>query len=124
MTPEQLRGAVVICADVVEHLLHPDRLLENLREILASVEALVISTPDRDLTSGPQHAGPPADDSRVREWSIQEFAELLEAWGFEHGDLELTRSDNVGGAQATILATLYPDAVRAERVAAPLAAAA
>jgi glycosyltransferase involved in cell wall biosynthesis/SAM-dependent methyltransferase len=119
LTPEQLTGAVVICANVLEHLVHPERLLENLRGLLPSIEALVISTPDRDLTSGPDDFGPPADLTRVREWSVQEFAELLEGWGFEHGDLGLTRSDNAGGAHTTILATLFPDAKRAAHLAVP-----
>jgi hypothetical protein len=110
LTAEQLRGSVVVCANVIERLLRPELLLENLREILPSIEALVISTPDRDLTSGPDDFGPPADRSRVREWNVQEFAALLEAFGFDHGELALTRSD--------ILATLYPDAARAELPAA------
>ncbi len=113
LTPEQLRGSVVVCANVIEHLLRPELLLEKLREILPSIEALVISTPNRDTTSGPEDFGPPADPSRVREWNVEEFAALLEAWGFEHGELALTGSH--------ILATLYPVAARA---AGPLAAAA
>ncbi len=124
LTPEQLDGSVVICANVIEHLRQPEVLLENLRVMLPSIEALVISTPDRDLTSGPDDFGPPADRSRVREWNIQEFAALLEAWGFEHGELGLTRANNAGEGQTTILATLCPDAARAERIAAPLRAAA
>ena len=65
LTPEQLRGSVVVCANVIEHLLSPELLLENLRDILPSIEALVISTPNRDTTSGPEDFGPPADPSRV-----------------------------------------------------------
>ena len=97
---------MVVCANVIEHLLRPEFLLENLREILPSIEALVVSTPNRDTTSGPEDFGPPADPSRVREWNVEEFAALLEAWGFEHGELALTGSH--------ILATLYPVAARAQ----------
>ena len=114
----------MVCANVIERLLHPERLLENLREILPSIEALVISTPDRDLSSGPDDFGPPVDRSRVREWNLQEFAALLEAWGFEHGELGFTRSHDAAGAQATILATLYPDSERVERMRPTLASAA
>jgi glycosyltransferase involved in cell wall biosynthesis/SAM-dependent methyltransferase len=124
LTPEQLRGSVVVCAYVIEHLLRPEFLLEKLREILPSIEALVISTPNRDTTSGPEYFGPPADPSRVREWNVQEFAALLEARGFEHGELAVTHSDDAGGAQSTIVAALYPDTARAEHAAGPLAAAA
>lgn len=108
LSDDQLEGAVVVCANVIEHLLRPEVLLENLREILPSVQALVISTPDRDLTSDPDHAGPPADSTRVREWNVAEFAALLEAWGFEHGELSLTRTDDASDRQHTILAILYP----------------
>ncbi len=110
LTPEQLQGAVVVCANVIEHLLQPELLLGNLREIHPSIEALVISTPDRDTTSGRDDFGPPTDPSRVREWNVQEFAALLEAFGFNHGELALTGSH--------ILATLYPDAARAQLPAA------
>ena len=110
LTAEQLERSVVICANVLEHLLHPERLLEDLRGVLPSIEALVISTPDRDLTSGRDDFGPPSDRTRVREWNVQEFAALLEAWGFEHGELAVAGSH--------ILATLYPDAGRAELPAA------
>jgi SAM-dependent methyltransferase len=110
LTPEQLQGAVVVCANVIEHLLRPEFLLDNLREVLPSIEALVISTPDRDTTPGPDDFGPPADPSRVREWNLHEFAALLETEGFEHGELALTGSQ--------ILATLYPVAARAQLPAA------
>jgi glycosyltransferase involved in cell wall biosynthesis/SAM-dependent methyltransferase len=113
---EQLSGSVVICANVIEQLVHPEILLDNLREALAWVEALVISTPERDLASGPESMGPPEDPHRVREWNIGEFAALLEAWGFEHGDVGLTRSETASGLRHTILAVLYPDAERAGRM--------
>jgi SAM-dependent methyltransferase len=110
LTPEQLRGAVVVCANVIEHVLRPELLLQKLRDILPSIEALVISTPDRDTSSGPDDCGPPADPSRLREWSVHEFAALLEEFAFDHGELALTGSN--------IVATLFPDAGRAELPAA------
>jgi glycosyltransferase involved in cell wall biosynthesis len=118
LAEDRLRGSVVICANVIEHLLRPEHLLENLREILPSVEALVISTPDRDLSPGTDDFGPPADATRVREWNIQEFAALLEAFGFEHGDLGVIPADDGGRTESTICAILYPDVRRAGRVAA------
>jgi Glycosyl transferase family 2 len=108
LTPDQLRRSIVVCANVIEQLIHPEHLLGNLREILRSARAIVISTPERDLTHGPDHVGPPTDRTRVREWNVEEFATLLEAFGFENGELELTRSDNVRGARDTIVAILYP----------------
>jgi len=110
LTPVQLHGAVVVCANVIEHLLRPEFLLENLREIHPSIEAVVIATADRDASSGPDDFGPPNEVSRVREWNVQEFAALLEAFGFDQGELALTGPH--------IVATLYPDAERAQLPAA------
>jgi hypothetical protein len=49
---------------------------------------------------------------------------LLEHWGFEHGALELTRSDDVRGLAHTILAVVCPDAERVGRVTGALSSAA
>jgi glycosyltransferase involved in cell wall biosynthesis len=124
LSPDELEGSVVVCANVIEQLTHPEFLLGNLRELLPLVGAIVMSTPERDLTHGPGALGPPPDECRVREWNVQEFAALLEAWGFEHGELELTRSGEAGGHQDTIIAVLYADAERAERLEAAVTSAA
>lgn len=123
VTPDELTRSVLVCSGVLEHLVYPEILLGRLRDALPVVEAVIISTPDRDLASGPEHAGPPSDLSRVREWNIQEFSTLLEVFGFEHGALALTRSDSVRGLHQTILAVLHPDALRAQTMESMLAAA-
>jgi SAM-dependent methyltransferase len=114
---DEVRASVVVCANVIEQLGRPEFLLENLREILPQVEAIVISTADRNC-SGAEAAGPPSQPWRVREWKTEEFAALLEAFGFEHGDLGITRADSGGQSESTLCATLYPDAARAGAVAA------
>ena len=59
---------LAICADVIEHIVDPDILLD---QILASApQTLVISTPIREVT----HNGPPANPHHVREWTMPEFA--------------------------------------------------
>ena len=120
----ELEDAVVVCAGVLGQLRHPEFLLDNLRRILDSVQAIVIATPDRDLTHGPGSCGPPTDPCHAREWNTRELATLLEAWGFEHGELGLTRTDDARAALTTILAVLYPDPDRAELAHAAVAAAA
>lgn len=110
LAEHETAGSVLVCAGVIEHLHHPEHLLGNLRELLPSVAAVVISTPERDLTHGPESMGPPAEPSRVREWNIHEFAALLEQWGFDHGELGLTRTDSASPTESTVLAVLYPDA--------------
>jgi hypothetical protein len=54
-----LRGAVVVCSDVIEHLIDPMPLLQTIRKMLESCAYAVISTPDRNLIRGKQHMPPP-----------------------------------------------------------------
>ncbi len=54
-----VRQAVVVCADVIEHLVNPLPLLRNLRLLLDQAPVAVLSTPDRELLHGTAHLGPP-----------------------------------------------------------------
>jgi len=107
---ELLRGAVIVCGDVIEHLVEPARLLAALRRALEHAEAVVLSTPDRDLTWGPEHAGPPPNPCHVREWNRDELVALLRSAGFEHVAAGHTRSNDQGPARNTILACLFREA--------------
>jgi SAM-dependent methyltransferase len=69
---------VVICADVVEHLLDPSPLLQILAECHARGAIVLTSTPDRIRAWGEDHDGPPPNPSHVREWALQEYRSLLE----------------------------------------------
>ena len=102
-----LERAVIICADVIEHLVRPEKLLAKLRLALATCSAVVMSTPERNLTRGVHHTGPPPNPAHVREWTINEFSALLAAEGF-HGRVGLTRSKNNSPLRNTILAELFP----------------
>jgi hypothetical protein len=66
-----LRGDLVICADVIEHVLDPDELIEFLKGIRP--QFLILSTPDRDLMYGGRHWGPPTNETHIREWNFDEF---------------------------------------------------
>ena len=71
---------VIVCADVIEHLVDPDQLLEYLKNV--SFQYLVISTPDRYLVYRPWqkgYFGPPKNKAHVREWSFREFGEYIAA---------------------------------------------
>lgn len=69
-------GSVVICADVIEHLVTPDALIETLRNAVKTAAYVLVSTPDRErLYRDPLHS-PPDNQAHVREWSLAE----LEAW--------------------------------------------
>lgn len=65
---------LVICADVIEHVLDPDALCQSLRSL--SKGHIIISTPDR-LRPGEPPFGPSRNRSHVREWSFAEFGAYI-----------------------------------------------
>lgn len=71
-------SAAIFCMDVVEHLRNPEHLLATIRTHLAkSSTRAFISSPCRTHCPGISKKGPPANKSHVREWTCEEFAELL-----------------------------------------------
>lgn len=71
---------LVICADVVEHLLDPDPCMEFLRSLTGRF--CFLSTPERDIVRGPDCMGS-TKDVHVREWNASEFASYVSSRGFE-----------------------------------------
>jgi glycosyltransferase involved in cell wall biosynthesis len=76
--------ALFILSDVIEHLEDPRPLLRVLRILLRqnSNNRLIISTPDRARVSLINHPGPPHNRKHVREWTTEEFEEILLKSGF------------------------------------------
>ena len=75
---------VVLCCDVIEHIIDPDILLEYLLSLNAKY--YIISTPCREVLCknprfsaiyGPTWDGPPLNGCHVREWTMKEFTEYL-----------------------------------------------
>ncbi len=69
---------LVICADVIEHLVDPDQLIEYLQSI--QFQRLIISTPDRSLLYRPwkrRYWGPPRNSTHQREWTFSEFSRYI-----------------------------------------------
>ncbi|HET9957111.1 MAG TPA: class I SAM-dependent methyltransferase [Polyangiaceae bacterium] len=79
-TPSDIQGDVVICADVIEHVLDPDVLLDYLKQHVTPCGLLIISTPDRDLLRGPNCTQSP-NPQHVREWNGEEFKRYLQSRG-------------------------------------------
>lgn len=69
---------LVICADVIEHLLDPDPLIELIKCISTKDTWIVISTPERDKLRGTDCMRSPKRE-HVREWNTQEFRAYLES---------------------------------------------
>lgn len=71
---------ILICADVIEHVINPDELMKHLKKF--NFKYLVISTPDKFILKdlpGFKHSmrGPPSNTGHVREWTFQEFDNFL-----------------------------------------------
>lgn len=94
--------AVVVCADVIEHLRDPRPLLTGIRG--SGCRAAVLSTPERDLEWGVGHNGPPPNPCHVREWNRVEFGDFLAQEGFALEHLGLTRPNDQEPREKTILA--------------------
>lgn len=77
-----LEKSIIICADVVEHLKNPHRLLEQLAVLSKICPFVLISTPDRIKYYGDMHLGPSPNLAHVREWSLREFKNLLKSYKF------------------------------------------
>ncbi|MDH4051220.1 MAG: glycosyltransferase family 29 protein, partial [Rubrivivax sp.] len=101
-----LARSVVICSDVIEHLVDPAALLALLKELLRTAAAVVLSTPDRARTHGVAHLGPAPNRAHTREWTSDELGALLRHAGFDVELLTHTRSEDVSAKLATILAVL------------------
>lgn len=76
---------VVICADVLEHLLAPDVCMAFLRSITKPTGALILSTPERDILRGPDCLTSEKPE-HVREWNKAEFAAFV-----SHSGLRIVR---------------------------------
>jgi SAM-dependent methyltransferase len=72
---------LVICADVVEHLLEPGACVDFVRRHLAPGGRAVFSTPERDHLRGADCMAS-SQAEHVREWSAAEFAAYLHKSGF------------------------------------------
>jgi len=79
---ELSEDAIVVCADVLEHLMSPDRLLTDLSALTQTAPFILLSTPDRVRARGVGDFGPPGNEAHVREWTIDEFDWLLRDFGF------------------------------------------
>lgn len=92
-----------VAADVIEHLHEPEHLLRYL----VQAQVAVISTPDRILTHGHDHDGPPPNPEHVREWSAAEFQRLIIGYlGKTHVcQFDHTRSNDRDGDLYTLMAT-------------------
>lgn len=106
LAPEALAHTVIVCADVIEHLIDPQPLLRLLARLLEHAPAAVLTTPERDRVRGETHMGPPDNPHHVREWNGLELGNLLEAHGLKVAHLGVTLDNARSQQQSTQLAVL------------------
>lgn len=115
---DSFEDSLIVCADVIEHLIHPERLLRLLRGALdAGARALLLSTPERELNDGSRPLGPPTNEAHVHEWTTAELERFLAAEGLR-GHFGLTRSNDAMPYMHTILAVVPGDEEEQRRVVA------
>lgn len=95
---EVIARSVVVCSDVLEHLVDPRPAMRLICWLLDQGAACaVLSTPARDKRAGADHLGPPFNPSHVREWTQTEFRAFVTTFPVTIERFELTRSDDGGG---------------------------
>lgn len=75
----KLSADVIICSDVIEHLVNPDDLLNYIKNNF-DFKYLVLSTPDRGLLYrrwDPRFYGPPRNKAHTMEWTFKEFRKYI-----------------------------------------------
>jgi 2-polyprenyl-3-methyl-5-hydroxy-6-metoxy-1,4-benzoquinol methylase len=106
LTPDKLGKSVVVCSDVIEHLMSPDALLKLIESLLQHAPLALLSTPERNLTWGILHNGLPPNPCHVREWSLRELTQLLKSRGFDVVKAGLTVSHSLSPEKMTIFMAL------------------
>lgn len=71
----EFKPELMICSDVIEHVVNPDELLARI--VAYAPKRLIISTPERDQLCLGTHDGPPKNIHHVREWNFAEFDAYL-----------------------------------------------
>ncbi len=94
INPKILKNSIIVCADVIEHLVNPLFLLKNLKYLLDYAPLAILTTPERDLVRGFNNIGPPANLSHSREWNLKEIESLLKSYDFNIIFTGLTVNNN------------------------------
>jgi len=73
---------LLMCVDVIEHLLDPDVLLRFMRSHCHDQSYMLISTIERDVRRGKSNMKSTKAE-HVREWNLDEFGRYLQSQGFK-----------------------------------------
>lgn len=104
---EILEKTLIVCSDVIEHLVDPTGLLLTLSDCLKHAPVAILTTPERDPFRGLADISPPANPAQVHEWNQAELSQLLKAFSFDVAFTGLTSNNDSGGAKTTVLSILH-----------------
>lgn len=79
---KETKPDLIICADVIEHVQDPKKLLTNIKNVMTDDSLFIVSTPDRNILEDSSYHGPPKNQRHVREWTADEMTLLLQNLGF------------------------------------------
>ncbi|MGC2109599.1 MAG: glycosyltransferase family 2 protein [Candidatus Korobacteraceae bacterium] len=103
---ELVRESLVVCSDIIEHLIDPVPLLATLQDLLDDARIAIVTTPERDLVRGIEDPGPPGNVHHIREWSLPELERLLRGAGLNVEFAGLTVNNNRDWAKRTSILVL------------------
>jgi len=103
---ENLSKSMIICSDVIEHLINPSNLLSNIRILMNHSRICLITTPERDLTRGKNDFGPPINKHHIREWNFSELEQLLKSYNLDLVISGLTASSDLNFENKTMFFVL------------------
>lgn len=106
--PLDCSDSLVICSDVIEHMVHPEHLANRLKAMLETgAAAVVLSTPDRERTVDRTPTGPSPNPHHAQEWALDELVDWLQDdIGFHVAHAGWTRSNDHEPDLATCLLEL------------------
>ncbi|HTL51252.1 MAG TPA: class I SAM-dependent methyltransferase [Planctomycetota bacterium] len=102
---------VILAADVIEHLLDPEKLIAYARELAHKDTVMLISTPDREKIYAPGTKplnGPPENRTHVREWTGAELKGFLAKLDLEILDQRWVESKRPKGVLARVFGAQGP----------------
>lgn len=79
---DSIHADIVLCCDVIEHVMKPDILLSYIRKKVSPDGYVIVSTPDREAKYG-MDIRTPGHIYHVREWSYHEFSQFITDQGFK-----------------------------------------
>ncbi len=107
LSKEVLRNSIILCTDIIEHLVNPTYLLNFLKKNMEYSSIGILTAIDRDIIKK-KDEGPPLNINHIREWNFEEFKMLISK-KFDSYDIGLTINNQFEKEKNIIVSILYND---------------